>query len=130
MKYLALVYYDENRMNQMSQDEWDSLNRECMACGENLRGSGHMLDGSALQSVTTATTVRVRDGKVLATDGPFAETREQLAGFYLLEARDLNEAIALAGKIPPARYGSIEVRPVRELQAEDNTGYANHKASV
>ena len=79
-----------------------------------------MLDGSALQSVETATTLRVRNGKVTVTDGPFAETKEQLAGFYLLEARDINEAIQLAGNIPPARYGSIEIRPVRELQTEQN----------
>ncbi|WP_292746730.1 YciI family protein, partial [Methylophaga sp. UBA3191] len=77
--------------------------------------------GSALQSVETATTVRVRNRKVTVTDGPFAETKEQLAGFYLLEARDINEAIQLAGNIPPARYGSIEIRPVRELQTEQNS---------
>ena len=121
MKYLALVYYQEQIMNQMSQQEWDSLNQECMACGEKLQSTGPMLDGSALQSVETATTVRVRNGKVTVTDGPFAETKEQLAGFYLLEARDINEAIQLAGNIPPARYGSIEIRPVRELQTEQNS---------
>lgn len=120
MKYLALVYYQEQIMNQMSQQQWDSLNQECMACGEQLQNSGHMLGGNALQSVDTATTVRLRDGKITVTDGPFAETKEQLAGFYLLEARDINEAIQLAGKIPPARYGSIEIRPVRELQNEAN----------
>ncbi|EMR13872.1 hypothetical protein MPL1_03043 [Methylophaga lonarensis MPL] len=120
MKYLALVYYQEQIMNQMSQQQWDSLNQECMACGEQLQASGHMLGGNALQSVDTATTVRLRDGKITVTDGPFAETKEQLAGFYLLEARDINEAIQLAGKIPPARYGSIEIRPVRELQNEAN----------
>ena len=103
MKYLALVYYQENIMNAMSQQEWDSLNQECIACSEKLQNSGHMLDGSALQSVETATTLRVRNG-----------------GFYLLEARDINEAIQLAGNIPPARYGSIEIRPVRELQTEQN----------
>lgn len=121
MKYLALVYYQEKIMNAMSQQEWDSLNQECMACSEKLQNSGHMLDGSALQSVETATTLRVRNGKVTVTDGPFAETKEQLAGFYLLEARDINEAIQLAGNIPPARYGSIEIRPVRELQTEQNS---------
>lgn len=76
MIYLALVYYQEQIMNQMSQQEWNSLNQECMACGEKLQSSGHMLDGSALQSVETATTVRVRNGKVTVTDGPFAETKE------------------------------------------------------
>ena len=116
MKYLALVYYDENIMNAMSADEWASLNRECIACSDGLQASGHMLGGAPLESINTATTLRVRNGKLSITDGPFAETKEQLAGFYMLEARDLNEAIQLAGKIPPARYGSIEVRPVRDLE--------------
>jgi hypothetical protein len=120
MNYLCLVYYDEKIMTSMSQREWDDLNQECIACGEGMRESGHWLGGNALQPVETATTVRVRNGKISTTDGPFAETREQLAGFYLLEARDLNEAITLAGKIPPARYGSIEVRPVRELPPKRN----------
>ena len=123
MKYLCLVYYDEKNMQSLSQAEWDALNNECLACGDNLRSSGHWLDGAALQSVETATTVRVRNGKMATTDGPFAETKEQLAGFYLLDARDLNEAIQLAGKIPPARYGSIEVRPVREVLTEGNVAY-------
>jgi len=123
MNYLALVYYDEKIMNAMSQQEWDALNQECIACGDALRASGHFLDGRPLQSVETATTVRVRNNQISVTDGPFAETKEQLAGFYLLEARDLNEAIQLAGKIPPARYGCIEVRPVRDLRAEDNDRY-------
>ena len=121
MKYLALVYYAERIMKEMSQQEWDALNQECMACGAGLQASGHMVGGDALQSVETATTVRVRDGKTLVTDGPFAETKEQLAGFYLLEARDLNDAIQAASKIPPARYGCIEVRPVRELAESGNT---------
>ncbi|MCX4188025.1 YciI family protein [Methylophaga sp. OBS4] len=120
MKYLALVFYQEKIMNGMSQQQWDNLNQECMACGDKLRDNGHMLGGNALQSVDTATTVRVRDGKLTVTDGPFAETKEQLAGYYLLEARDINEAIQLAGNIPPARYGSIEIRPVRELQEIGN----------
>lgn len=124
MKYLCLVYYEEQKMQSLSQGEWDSLNNECLACGDGLRASGHWLDGAALQSVETATTVRVRNGKLSTTDGPFAETKEQLAGFYLLDARDLNEAIQLAGKIPPARYGSIEVRPVREVLTEGNVAYS------
>lgn len=120
MKYLALVYYNEKIMEAMSQQEWDALNQECIACVAGLTKGGHFIMGSPLLPTNTATTVRVRDGKMSVTDGPFAETREQLAGFYMLEARDLNEAIALAAKIPPARYGSIEVRPARELQAEGN----------
>ncbi|HSB98202.1 MAG TPA: YciI family protein [Spongiibacteraceae bacterium] len=123
MKYLCLVYFEEKSMQAMSQSEWDALNNECLDCGDGLRASGHWLGGEALQSVDTATTVRVRNGKVTTTDGPFAETKEQLAGFYLLDARDLNEAIQLAVKIPPARYGSIEVRPIREVVTEGNSAY-------
>lgn len=122
MKYIALVYYDEAIMNNMSQQEWDALNRECIACVENLSESGHFVTGAPLEPVVTATTLRVRNQQLMVSDGPFAETKEQLAGFYLLEARDLNEAIQLAGKIPPARYGSVEVRPVRDLLPQNNNG--------
>jgi hypothetical protein len=109
VKYLCLVY--------LSPEHWNSAPDEaCMACGNELRASGHFITGTPLHPVHTATTVRVRNGQVSVTDGPFAETKEQLAGFYLLEARDLNEAIQLASKIPPAQCGSIEVRPTRELQ--------------
>lgn len=123
MQYLAMVYYIESAMAELSQDSWDALNQECINYGSSLKDSGQMLDGRPLMPVETATTVRVRDGKVTVTDGPFAETREQLAGFYLLEARDLNQAIQLASKIPPARYGCVEVRPVRELRTEGNEHY-------
>jgi hypothetical protein len=108
MKYLCLVYMDERRLEEVDDNE-------CMACGDALRASGHMIGGEPLQSVQTATTVRVRNGRVSVTDGPFAETKEQLAGFYMIEAKDLNEAIQVATKIPPARVGSIEVRPIRQL---------------
>lgn len=121
MKYLALVYYNEKIMQEMSQAEWDSLNRQCIGCVEDLSASGHFITGAPLLSTETATTVRVRNGKTLITDGPFAETKEQLAGFYMLDARDMNEALRLAEKIPPARYGSVEIRPVRELQSEQNS---------
>jgi hypothetical protein len=108
MKYLCLVYIEGPK--------WGAVpDRECMAHGESLRKSGRYLAAEALQSIDTATTVRVRDGRVAVTDGPFAETKEQLAGFYLIDAKDLDEAIHVAAKIPPARVGSIEVRPVREL---------------
>lgn len=116
MKYLCLVYYNERTMQDMSQQEWDALNRECIACVEGLNESGHFLDGAPLHTTDTATTLRVRDGKATTTDGPFAETKEQLAGFYMIEARDLNEAIHVAAKIPPARVGSIEVRPIRAIR--------------
>jgi len=89
---------------------------ECFSCGERLRSNGSLIAAEALQPVETATTVRVRNGRMSITDGPFAETKEQLAGFYLVEARDLNDAIQIASKIPPAREGSIEVRPVRDLE--------------
>jgi hypothetical protein len=108
MKYLCLVYLDEQRLDEVPDSD-------CMAFGEALSAGGHSVAAEALQSVHSATTVRVRNGKTSVTDGPFAETKEQLAGFYLIDARDLNEAIQLAAKIPPARVGSIEVRPVRQL---------------
>jgi hypothetical protein len=110
MKYLCLVYLESQKMRAVPD-------RECRACGDGLRGRGLLLAAEALQPVEMATTVRVRNGQLSVTDGPFAETKEQLAGFYLIEARDLNEAIQVAGKIPPAREGSVEVRPVRELDA-------------
>jgi len=111
MKYVCLVYSEEGKLEGVSD-------RECLAFGEELRVGGYRLGGEALQPVQTATTVRVRNGRLSLTDGPFAETKEQLAGFYLIDARDLNEAIQLASKIPPARVGSIEVRPVRELRPD------------
>lgn len=115
MKYLCLVYYEEQQVYGMPAQDWDALVAECLRYGDQVRASGHFLGGEALQPVETARTVRVREGKVSVLDGPFAETKEQLAGFYLLEATDLNEAIQVASRIPPARYGSIEVRPIREL---------------
>jgi hypothetical protein len=108
MKYLCLVYLEPDKLRAVPD-------RECLACGNGFRESGMLVAAEALQPVETATTVRVRNGKVSVVDGPFAETKEQLAGFYLLDARDLNHAIQLASKIPPAREGSIEVRPVRAL---------------
>lgn len=121
MKYLCLVYYDEAKIAAMTQAEWDAFNGECMAFGQSIDASGHRLGGNALEPTHTATTVRVRHGKPTTTDGPFAETKEQLAGFYYLEAKDLDDAIAVAARIPPARIGSIEVRPIRQLVDEGNT---------
>lgn len=120
MRYVCLVYYKEDDINAMSQAEWDALNGECIAFGETITRSGHRLGGNALEPTHTATTVRVRSGKVSTTDGPFAETKEQLAGFYYLEAENLDAAIQIAARIPPARLGSIEIRPVREVVPEDN----------
>jgi len=108
MKYLCLVYLEAAKLHAVAD-------RECMACGDSLRQSGKLLAAEPLYPVETATTVRIRNGTMTVTDGPFAETKEQLAGFYLIDARDLNDAIQVAAKIPPAREGSVEVRPVREL---------------
>ncbi|MDR5866230.1 YciI family protein [Halomonas koreensis] len=122
MKYVALVYYQERLIDAMTERDWQALNQECVAGVERLTEQGHFLAGQALQPVESATCVQVRDGDVLLSDGPFAETKEQLAGFYLLDARDLNEALRLAGRIPPARFGTIEVRPVRDLPPRDDRG--------
>lgn len=109
MKYLLLVYGQEQALEAVD-------GRDCVAHDQKLRDAGRCLASEALQPVATATTVRVRDGKVSITDGPFAETKEQLAGFYMVEADDLDEAIRLASRIPPARVGSIEIRPVRPIR--------------
>ena len=109
MKYVCLVYGDEQQMGTVTDSE-------CLAWGQTLRNSGRYIAAEALQPVRTAKTVRVRGGKPVVTDGPFTESKEFLAGFYLIDAGDLDEAIRLASQIPPARVGSIEVRPVRELQ--------------
>jgi hypothetical protein len=109
MKYLCLVYLDEKRLDELPDED-------CVEYDTAIRKSGHCIASEALQSVQTATTVRMRNGKLSVTDGPFAETKEQLAGFYMIEARDLNEAIQIAARIPPARVGSIEVRPVRPIR--------------
>jgi hypothetical protein len=110
VKFVCLVYGEEPLVRSVADSE-------CVANSQVLQAKGHYIGGEALRSVKDAVTVRVRHGAISVTDGPFAETKEQLAGFYLLEARDLDQAIQLASTIPPARIGSIEVRPVRELQA-------------
>lgn len=109
MKYLCLVYLEEPKLAEIDD-------RHCVAYDASIRRSGKCIASEALESVQTATTVRVRDGKVSVTDGPFAETKEQLTGFYLVDAANLDEAIEIASKIPPARVGSIEVRPVRPIR--------------
>ena len=118
MQYLCLVYADEARVNDMSQQEIDALIDETAANNEELRASRQLILAQALEQVDAAMTVRVRDGRLSVTDGPFAETNEQLGGFVLIEARDLNEAIQVAGRIPGARIGSVEVRPVIDLTRE------------
>jgi hypothetical protein len=116
MKYLLLIYENEGAFAGLSEAEQGKVFGEYRQYTQDITKSGHRLAGEALQPTATATTVRVKDGKTLTTDGPFAETREQLGGFYMVEARDLDEAIALAARIPSARIGSIEVRPVMTFE--------------
>ena len=111
MRYLCLVYAEEERLREIPD-------AACVEYDAGIRESGHCLASEALQPVETATTVRVRHGRVSVVDGPFAETKERLAGFYMIEARDLNEAIQVAARIPPAAVGSIEVRPIRPIREE------------
>jgi hypothetical protein len=116
MKYLCLIYQDEATVDAMPECEYDAIVAEVLAYRDELREQGHYIASSPLHSAQSATTIRVRNGKLAITDGPFAETREQIGGFYLIEARDLNDAIRLAAKMPPARFGSIELRPLKELK--------------
>ncbi len=119
MRYLCLAYEQESVVNALSRPEWDALRGETLSYVEELRKRGHLVSTEPLQSARAATTVRVRSGKVSLTDGPFAETKEQLGGFFLIDARDLNEAIQVASKWPSARFGSIEVRPIEEGLKEE-----------
>ena len=112
MQYLLLIYNDENRWQSMPDDERNAIIGEYFAYTEELRRAGAYLNGNPLQPTSSATTVRVRDGEALMTDGPFAETKEQLGGYYLIDAENLDEAIQVASRIPSARWGSIEIRPV------------------
>lgn len=118
MKYLCLAYEEESKLNLLSRSEWDLLRGETLAYVEELRNKGHLILAEALQSIQTASAVRVRNGKLSITDGPFAETKEQLGGFFLINARDLNEAIQVASRWPSARLGTIEVRPIEEALKE------------
>ena len=118
MKYLCLIYDEEQKLEAMSQSESDAFMGEYFAFTRGIQESGQYVAGEALQPVQTATTVRIRNGRVSTTDGPFAETKEQLGGFYLIEARDLNDAIQVAARIPSARTGSIEVRPVVDFSQQ------------
>ncbi len=114
MKYLCLAYEEEEKLSRLSPSEWETLRGETLAYVEILRKTGHLISTHALQSVRTAATVRVRDGGPSVIDGPYAETKEQLGGFFLIEARDFDEAVALAAGWPSARLGIIEVRPIEE----------------
>jgi hypothetical protein len=115
MKYLCLIYDEEKKLVTMSKGDAEAFMGDYHGFTESIKKSGNYVAGEALEPVQTATTVRIKSGKVSTTDGPFAETKEQLGGFYYITARDLNEAIQIASRIPSARTGSIEVRPIREI---------------
>jgi hypothetical protein len=115
MKYLCLIYENEAAWATMSKEEGDKVMNEYFTFTADTKKSGHYVAGEALQPVASASTVRVRKGKLATTDGPFAETKEQLGGFYLIEAKDLNDAIQVASRIPAAKTGSIEVRPIMKF---------------
>jgi hypothetical protein len=115
MKYLLLCCHDENTFDSMSKRECDAMMEETMAYCESLKKSGQLLGVEQLEPIKTAMSVRIRSGKLSVTDGPFAETKEQLGGFFLISARDLNEAIQVASKFPSVRFGTMEVRPVRDI---------------
>jgi hypothetical protein len=115
MQYILLIYGNESEGKSASKEDQQRMFAEYRGFTDELKSSGRMKGGAALESVSTATTVRVKGGKTLRTDGPFAETREQLGGFYSIEAKDLDEAVMIAAKIPGAKTGAIEVRPVMQL---------------
>ena len=117
MRYLCLIYSDETLWEKMPKADMDAAMGEYMTFTKDIKKSGHYIGGDELQPTQTATTVRVRNGKVSTTDGPFAETKEQLGGYYLINAKDLNDAIQVAARIPSVRVGSIEVRPIQEHSA-------------
>ena len=116
MKFVFLIYHDEKTLDALPPKEMQTLVDGALDYDEEIRRSGHYIVSNALQRARTARTVRVRGGKATTTDGPFAETKEQLGGFFLVEAKDMDEACALAARFPPARLGIVEVRPVRELE--------------
>jgi len=115
MKFLCVVFVDEKKMKALSREESQSLDDASIGCDISLRESGYLLAAQALQPSSSAATVQVRKGKVMITDGPFAETKEQVGGFLLIEARDRDEAIQMMSQVPVAKYGTIEVRPIKEL---------------
>ena len=119
MRYLCLIYDDEKTWENMSQAEQQKGLAAYYAFEDSIRKSGHYRAGEALQQIKTATTVRTRNGKLSTTDGPYAETKEQLGGFYLIEAKDLNDAIQVASRIPSAQWGAIEVRPIQEFPPQE-----------
>jgi hypothetical protein len=115
MRYICLIYSDESQWPKLPKSDTEKMLAEYGAFGESIQKSGHYIRGDRLHPTSAASTVRIRNGKLSTTDGPFAETKEQLGGFYLIDAKDLNDAIQVAAKIPGARVGSIEVRPIWEM---------------
>lgn len=115
MRYMLLIYSPESRWDKITEAERGTIFKEYMDFTDSIRKSGHYKAGDPLQPTTSATTVRVKDGKTVTTDGPFAETREQLGGYYIVEAKNLDEASAIGARVPGAKYGSIEVRPIMDM---------------
>ena len=130
MKYLCLIYENEKNWETMPPAESEAIMNEYFTFTGDIQKNGKLVAGEALQPTGTATTVRVRNGKVSTTDGPFAETKEQLGGFYLIDAKDLNDAIQVASRIPSARLGSIEVRPVVDFSKEAAAAAAGQQAAT
>ena len=129
MRYVCLIYDDEKKLAGMPADEAQAFMGEYFQYTEGLRGSGHYIAGEALQPIQSATSLRSRNGKLSTTDGPFAETKEQLGGFYLIEARDLNEALQIASRIPSVRTGTIEVRPVVDFSQQQEPPRAGRETT-
>jgi hypothetical protein len=127
MRYLCLIYLDEQRLAAMPEPEMGALNARHLAFNDGLLESGHFVEAEALQAASATTCVRVRNGKVALTDGPYVETKEMVAGFYLIEARDLNEAVQVASRIPAAPLGTVEVRPCRDLEVDGVAHRASRK---
>jgi hypothetical protein len=128
MRYLCLIYLDEGELAAMPEREMSALNARHLAFNDEILGSGHFIEAEALQPAAATTCVRVRNGKATLTDGPYAETKEMVAGFYVIEARDLNEAIQVASRIPSAPLGTLEVRPCRDLEVDGVPRKASRKS--
>ena len=119
MKYILLVHHSEQVLSKLSETELHQMRKESVQLANQINSDGHYLDAAPLQPISTATCVRVRDGKRLVTDGPFAETREQLGGYFFIDAGDLDQAIDIAARIPGARIGTVEIRPVMEIRGQN-----------
>jgi hypothetical protein len=129
MRYLCLIYLDEKELAAMPEGEMSALNARHLEFNDGLLDSGHFIEAEALQPAAATTCVRVRNGKATLTDGPYAETKEMVAGFYVIEARDLNEAIQVASRIPSATLGTVEVRPCRDLEVDGAPRKASRKSA-